>query len=180
MSFEYVISHELLHHYLRKNGLNISAALKGPFSPLESFAASLVEDIQLAKVAQEKEFYLAISDEVKKLTVYYDGLPIPDPSKFSKLPPHMRINAVISVSSAFAMLNRLCRVLNGELKKLAIKCRNLVAPHFRKVGYELLYENIRTALDEKVWKTRNEKIHGFERILECLDKWADENAPSLF
>lgn len=179
-SFEHAVSHEIFHHYLEKLGLNVSTALKGPFSTLGSCAASLAEDIQHLKVAVRKGFRVLILDEIERVTVYYKNLPLPDRDKFLDLPPAVKLSAVVSLSLASAEGLWLCQNVNRELAQMAARRMNLVAPHFQRVGFGKLRQIIRESLKENVWQTDEEKMNGYQRILRCLDEWADKYAPELF
>lgn len=172
--FQHVINHEVFHGYLRSMKIGVTHLLEGPFTFIEHFAGSFSEDIQLVKIAVDREVKPLIKDEIRRDYVYYRNLPVPPETYWKTLPEGIRFTAEISTTLAYATELWFREVVkDSHSKKLAKKNIRLIHPHYSLHGNEKLKNLIEELYTGSPVRTMKEKQVMFERVLTCFDELAD-------
>lgn len=179
--FQYVINHEVFHGYLRSKKIGVTHILEGPFTFIEQFAGSFSEDIQLLKIAVDREVKPLIKDEIRRDYVYYRNSPVPPETYWKTLPEEIRFTAEISTTLAYATELWFKEVVkSSHSKKLANKNIKLIHPHYSMHGNDKLKNLIEELYVERPARTIKEKQVMFERVLTHFDELADDNGFSVY
>lgn len=179
--FQYVINHEVFHGYLWSMKIGVTHLLKGPFTFIEQAAGSFAEDIQLMKIAVNKEVKPLIKDETRRDYVYYKNLPAPSNTQWKMLPEGLKFTSMISVTLAYATELWFKEVLKDSHSKKQVKKNiRLIRPHYSLHGNDNLKNVIEELYRGNIARTKKEKKTMFERVLACFDEWVNNKGFNLY
>ncbi len=182
-SFESVVSHEIFHAYVTNSlKLGISSKLHHAFTGVGGSAAQLAEDIELIKIALEKNIEPLLLDEANRTRSYYKNLPKPVPMKlWGSVPDSQKFLSMTSVTWGYASTQWLMQNIKDPILKGQFT-RNLefVQPHYEANGFPKLKDLIIDQFNGKVVATEEEAESVFERILHLYGEYLKVNSLYLY
>jgi hypothetical protein len=181
-SFESVVSHEIFHAYVT-NKLKLGMdKLHHPFTAVGSSAVQVAEDIELIKIALEKNVVPLLLDEVNRTKAYYKNLQKPVPMKYwVSVPDHLKFVSMMSVTWGYASTEWLMQnTKDQKMKEQFSQNLELVRPHYTANGFPKLKDLITELLNSKVVATGDEAEIVFQKILHIYDEFLDVSNLDLY
>lgn len=181
-SFVSVISHEIFHAYVT-NKLKLGIGkLHHAFTAVGASGVQVAEDIELIKIALEKNVEPLLADEVDRTKAYYKDLQKPVPMKYwVSVPDHLKFVSMVSVTWSYAATEWLMQnVKDQKLKELFSQNLELVRPHYSVNGSQILKDLVTELLSSKAVTTGDEAEIVFQKILHVYDGYLYANNLDLY
>jgi len=172
-SFEAAITHELFHLYINnKLGLGISPKLHHAFSFVSGTATNVADDIELIKIAVEKDVTILLLDEVKRTNTYYKDLN--EVTSLGCYPDHIKFRLKMSLTWTYASTQWLSEtVKDPKLREGFVNNLRLVEPHYQANGYPRLKDLIIQLLNGEIATTTEKAENMVDRVLEVCNEFLD-------
>jgi hypothetical protein len=174
-SFESVVSHEIFHAYIT-NKLKLGIGkLRHSLTAVGATAVQIAEDIELIKIAFEKNVKPLLQDEVNRARAYYRNLQKPVPMKFwVSVPDNLKFVSMVSVTWEYASTEWLMQnTKDQKMKEQFSQNLELVRPHYTANGFPKLKDLITELLNSKVVMTGDEAENVFRKILHLYDEFLE-------